>query len=207
MCIRALRTTKILCSRGMISEKWCPVFGQGSCAPKEGASAERARKIRGPCVRGTAARLAIDALCLPALHLRRLPRRANARTQRRPRFTWMRGRTRYPRHHSRVSGPPRAPAILPAGTMPDRPGAGLQAPRGGTASVNGNATPAPAFAAAVITASCRRPRRIGASVRGRDQAPGRSAADESAQHVGNPRADGAGNGGAIDRGAGAGRRP
>jgi hypothetical protein len=64
---------------------------------------------------------------------RRLSRRPNARTQPRPRFTRAGGRRRYPRRQSRLSGAPRAPVLMPAGTIPDRPGAGLQAPPAGTA--------------------------------------------------------------------------
>ena len=47
--------------------------------------------------------------------LRRLPERANAPAQSRPRFTRIRGCGRYPRHHSRLSQAPGAPVVMPAG--------------------------------------------------------------------------------------------
>jgi len=47
---------------------------------------------------------------------RRLPRRPNARTRPRPRFTRTeRRRGRYPRRHSRLSRAPGAPVLMPAG--------------------------------------------------------------------------------------------
>jgi hypothetical protein len=64
---------------------------------------------------------------------RRLSRRANARTQPRPRFTRARGRRRYPRRHPRLSEAPRTPVLMPEGTMPGPPGSGLQHPPAGTA--------------------------------------------------------------------------
>ena len=47
--------------------------------------------------------------------LRRLPERANAPTQPRPRFTRTRGCGRYPHRHSRLSKAPCAPVVMPAG--------------------------------------------------------------------------------------------
>jgi len=70
--------------------------------------------------------------------LRRLPRRANARTQPRPRFTRNTMRRRYLRLESRLSEAPRAPVIMPAGTMPGPPGSGVTSParRNRTRSIN-----------------------------------------------------------------------
>ena len=66
---------------------------------------------------------------------RRLPRRANARTQSRPRFTRNTMRRRYLRLESRLSEAPRAPVVMPAGTMPGPPGSeGDEPPPAGTAS-------------------------------------------------------------------------
>jgi len=59
---------------------------------------------------------------------RRLSRRPNASTQPRPRFTRTRGCGRYPHRHSRLSGAPRAPVVMPAGTMPGPPGSGVTSP-------------------------------------------------------------------------------
>jgi hypothetical protein len=69
---------------------------------------------------------------------RRLPRRPNAGTQPRPRFTRARGRGCYPRRHTRLSGAPRAPVVMPAGTMPGPPGSGVTSParRNRTRSIN-----------------------------------------------------------------------
>ncbi len=47
--------------------------------------------------------------------LRRLPERANAPAQPRPRFTRTRGCGRYPHRHSRLSKAPCAPVVMPAG--------------------------------------------------------------------------------------------
>jgi hypothetical protein len=52
---------------------------------------------------------------------RRLPKRPNASAQPRPRFAQRRGRRRYPRRRSRFSGAPRAPVVVPEGTMPEPP--------------------------------------------------------------------------------------
>ena len=70
--------------------------------------------------------------------LRRLPRRANARTQPRPRFTRNTMRRRYLRLESRLSEAPRAPVVMPAGTMPGPPGSGVTSParRNRTCSIN-----------------------------------------------------------------------
>ena len=65
--------------------------------------------------------------------LRRLPERANAPAQPRPRFTRTRGCGRYPHRHSRLSKAPCAPVVMPAGRCPDRPGAKLRASPAGTA--------------------------------------------------------------------------
>ena len=52
---------------------------------------------------------------------RRSPKRPNAPAQPRPRFTRAGGRRRYPHRRSRLSGAPRAPVVVPEGTMPGRP--------------------------------------------------------------------------------------
>ena len=46
---------------------------------------------------------------------RRLPRRANAKTQSRPRFARTRGCRRYPHHRSRLSQAPGTPVVVPEG--------------------------------------------------------------------------------------------
>ena len=67
--------------------------------------------------------------------LRRLPRRANARTQSRPRFTRNTMRRRYLRLESRLSEAPRASVFVPRGTLPRPPGSGSdEPPPAGTAS-------------------------------------------------------------------------
>ena len=70
--------------------------------------------------------------------LRRLPRRANARTQPRPRFTRNTMRRRYLRLESRLSEAPRAPVVMPEGSMPGPPGSGVTSParRNRTRSIN-----------------------------------------------------------------------
>jgi len=62
----------------------------------------------------------------------------NAMAQPRPRFTLCRGRRRYRRHASRLSEAPRAPVIMPAGSMPGPPGSGVTSParRNRTRSIN-----------------------------------------------------------------------
>ena len=59
---------------------------------------------------------------------RLLSERPNAPTQPRPCFTRTRGRRRYPRRQSRLSGAPRAPGVIPAGTMPKPPESGVTSP-------------------------------------------------------------------------------
>jgi hypothetical protein len=59
---------------------------------------------------------------------RRLPERPNAPTQPGPRFAQRRGRRHYPRRRSRLSGAPRAPVIVPEGTMPGPPENGVTSP-------------------------------------------------------------------------------
>jgi hypothetical protein len=59
---------------------------------------------------------------LSALCKRRLSRRPNALTQPRPRFTRSSGCRRYPHHRPRLSDAPRAPVVVPEGTMPGPPG-------------------------------------------------------------------------------------
>ena len=83
--------------------------------------------------------------------LRHLPRRANARTQPRPRFTRNTMRRRYLRLESRLSEAPRAPVVMPEGhsslhlrklrrlfVMPGPPGSGVTSParRNRTRSIN-----------------------------------------------------------------------
>jgi len=58
--------------------------------------------------------------------LRRLPRRANAGSQSRPRFTRAGGCRRYPHRQSRLSQAPGAPVVMPEGTLPKPPGSGLR---------------------------------------------------------------------------------
>jgi hypothetical protein len=83
----------------------------------------RARK------RATLPDVAIQKCCgrarLSALRKRLLPRRPNALTQPRPRFTRTNGCRRYPHHRSRLSDAPRAPVVVPEGTMPRPPGNGV----------------------------------------------------------------------------------
>ena len=89
----------------------------------------RSRKRRGGTTRGKAERReahpAMAASCDTAracearspfgAPLRRLPERANAPAQPRPRFTRTRGCGRYPHRHSRLSKAPCAPVVMPAG--------------------------------------------------------------------------------------------
>ena len=77
-------------------------------SPPEGASGAEAAQCRGRSPHGAPRR--------------RLPKRPNASTQPRPRFARTRGRGRYPRRRSRLSGAPRAPVVVPEGTMPEPPG-------------------------------------------------------------------------------------
>jgi len=123
-------------------EKWRPVFGQDHAnermIPKSGVrfsdkimrrkgkrSAERRIQpwpsltlfpppLWGRVGRGAAARLAMTRSPFGA-PLRRLPERANAPAQPRPRFTRTTGCGRYPRRHSRLSQAPGAPVIVPEG--------------------------------------------------------------------------------------------
>jgi len=69
---------------------------------------------------------------------RRLPKRPNASAQPGPRFTRKRGRGRCPRRRSRLSGAPRAPVVVPEGSMPEPPENGVTSParRNRTRSIN-----------------------------------------------------------------------
>jgi hypothetical protein len=69
---------------------------------------------------------------------RRLPKRPNASAQPGPRFTRRRGRRRYPRRRSRLSAAPRAPVVVPEGSMPEPPEDGVTSParRNRTRSIN-----------------------------------------------------------------------
>jgi hypothetical protein len=86
----------------------------------------RARK------RATSPDVAIRKCCgrarLSALRKRLLPRRPNALTQPRPRFTRTNGCRRYPHHRPRLSDAPRTPVVVPEGTMPRPPGSGITSP-------------------------------------------------------------------------------
>ena len=59
---------------------------------------------------------------------RLLSQRPNALTQPRPRFAPTRGRRHYPRRHSRLSEAPRAPVLMPEGTIPGPPGSRVTSP-------------------------------------------------------------------------------
>ena len=155
-CVRGLRSRR---SQKITSahdpEKWCLVFGPRSCATKKGRrSAERRMpstlRTVPPRGEGVRKRSIADKLAQSAqlvylrdrspsgAPLRRLPRRANARTQPRPRFTRNTMRRRYLRLESRLSEAPRAPVVMPAGTMPGPPGSGVTSParRNRTRSIN-----------------------------------------------------------------------
>ena len=100
-------------------------------------SAER-RRCLVPRVRGAAAHLAIGALAF------RRSTAALARASERSSSAQAvlhaidKQRERYPRRRSRLSGPPRAPVVLPAGSMPKPPGSGVTSPARGnrTRSIN-----------------------------------------------------------------------
>jgi hypothetical protein len=93
---------------------------------KEGAERRQAHHPW-PCLRSTAARLAIGALA-SRRSTAALAWRANAEAQSRPRFTHSGGCGCYPHHRARLSEAPRAPVIMPAGTMPGPPGSGVTSP-------------------------------------------------------------------------------
>jgi hypothetical protein len=99
---------------------------QRTATNKGRRSAER-RKPAIAVPRGTAARR-IGARSPSGASRRRLLRRANARTQPRPRFTRARGCGRYPHRRSRLNEAPRTPVIMPEGTMPGPPGSGVTSP-------------------------------------------------------------------------------
>ena len=81
---------------------------------KERSGAPRGASSHGRILSDTAARLARTRSPFGA-PLRRLPERANAPAQSRPRFTRARGCGRYPHRHSRLSKAPCAPVVMPAG--------------------------------------------------------------------------------------------
>jgi hypothetical protein len=100
----------------------CPRRTPGCCHPN--MLRARMRALRSPLAfrRSTAALVAGRTLT----------------TRPRPRFTRTRGRGRYPRLQSRLSGAPRSPVVMPAGTMPGPPGSGVTSPARGnrTCSIN-----------------------------------------------------------------------
>jgi len=98
-----------------------------SSLPPTGPRLSRARlhNSGGGLGGGSAARLAMTRSPSGA-PWRRLPERANAPAQPRPRFTRTRGYGRYPHRYSRLSEAPRASVIVPRGTMPGPPGSGLR---------------------------------------------------------------------------------
>jgi hypothetical protein len=91
-----------------------------------------------PPVGGGAEAILTGTARLPALRCGACPRRANARTQPRPRFTRNTMRRRYLRLESRLSEAPRTPVVMPEGTMPGPPGSGVTSParRNRTRSIN-----------------------------------------------------------------------
>ena len=102
---------------------------EGGGAPK-GASNQCPRRTIGcrhPNVRGARKRPDAGGRSPSGAPPRRLPKRPNASAQPRPRFTRRRGRRRYPRRRSRLSGAPRTPVVVPEGTMPEPRGCGSQA--------------------------------------------------------------------------------
>ena len=105
-------------SRGASSPEFCCTNKEE--ATKEGSGAPRGASNHGRIFR-RGARLAKARSPFGAL-LRRLPERANAPAQPRPRFTRTGGRGRYPHRHSRLSKAPCTPVVMPAGTLPRPPG-------------------------------------------------------------------------------------
>ncbi len=116
---------------------------------KKGGEAPKGACQPSPCL--TTRRRAANNLLAPINRIgarspsgasrRRLPQRANARTQPRPRFTRARGCRRYPHRQSRLSEAPRAPVIMPEGkavcicancvhllALPGPPGSGVTSP-------------------------------------------------------------------------------
>jgi hypothetical protein len=91
---------------------------KGGGAPKGAPSIGRARANKctqfAPliCLRGSGS---CGSRSPSGASQRRLPERANAPAQPRPRFTRSRGCRRYPHHQSRLSKAPCAPVVMPAG--------------------------------------------------------------------------------------------
>jgi len=134
---RVMRTTN-----RMIPKSGLPLFGQRSCANKEGVERRKThpamaapsfpslslRKVSGG---GSAAILAGIAR-LPALHGGACPdERTSGLSPGRASREIKETRRRYPRRHSRLSGAPRTPIVMPEGTMPGPPGSGVTNPARG----------------------------------------------------------------------------
>ena len=140
-CVRGLRSrrsqkiTSRMVPKSLPSDSirgWRPVFGLGSCATKKGGEAPKdaCHPMSAPflpegrgcgsdpsqtSLRGLRNLSACGDRSPSGAPLRRLPRRANARTQPRPRFTRNTMRRRYLRLESRLSKAPCAPVVMPAG--------------------------------------------------------------------------------------------
>jgi hypothetical protein len=133
----AMTTRKIVLATRLhpSSAKPFPRFASASAEPR-GAERRKAQWSSGPrhanrcChLRARGRGSASSGMRSPSgASPRRLSRRPNARTQPRPRFTRAGGRRCYPRRQSRLSGAPRAPVVMPAGTMPGPPGSGVTSP-------------------------------------------------------------------------------
>jgi hypothetical protein len=104
-----------------------PSRGGRSAERRNGLPVAPRKQVLPPACARARKRIQRDALAFRRF-ARRLSRRPNARTQPRPRFTRAGGRRRYPRRQSRLSGAPRAPVVMPAGTMPGPPGSGVTSP-------------------------------------------------------------------------------
>jgi len=95
---------------------------------KEGVERRKAHPAMAVPCEGTAAILARIAR-LPALHGGTCPdERTSGLSPGRASREIKETRRRYPRRHSRLSGAPRTPIVMPEGTMPGPPGSGVTNP-------------------------------------------------------------------------------
>jgi hypothetical protein len=110
---------------------WIRLQKKGGGAPKGAPSVVRARANKctqfAPliCLRGSGSCGSRSPSGAPQ---RRLPERANAPAQPRPRFTRSRGCWRNPHRRSRLSQAPGAPVVMPEESMPGPPGGGVTSP-------------------------------------------------------------------------------
>jgi hypothetical protein len=142
VCVRVLLTTmhqKDSPSREKAEGSGAPKGASNQC-PRGAIRCCHLNALRARCPHPTLPRLrgeGWEGARLPALHRGACQSDRTLRLTG-PRFTRKRGRGRCPRRRSRLSGAPRAPVVVPEGSMPEPPENGVTSParRNRTRSIN-----------------------------------------------------------------------